>query len=261
MRVATGLAHPSSGAVLFGGQPAGRVRARLAAVFDDAPVYPLLTGGRTCTCSRAGAPPRTRLRPGRCWTSWIWSRCCRSGRDGLSFGQRKRLAVAAALLRRPSWLLLDEPSVGLDSGAWGAYRRAPCGGLRRRAPCIVVTGQDLKNLEELADEIVVIRDGAAVFAGTRADLQRPPPALRPGAHPGRRPAAGALPAGRGCWRRGPCPAWRSPAPAAPRARRCWPGSGPPRSPCSRWSCGRPRWRRASAGWGCMMTRTREEVAR
>ncbi|MBY6277504.1 ABC transporter ATP-binding protein [Symbiobacterium thermophilum] len=177
MRVATGLAHPSSGAVLFGGWPAGRVRTRLAAVFDDAPVYPLLTGAENLEVLSGGCPLRTA--PARALVDELDLGSLLPLRaDGLSFGQRKRLAVAAALLRRPSWLLLDEPSVGLDSGAWGAV----AGTLRRLAAegaCIVVTGQDLKNLEELADQIVVIRDGAAVFAGTRAELQRlHPPRVR-----------------------------------------------------------------------------------
>lgn len=177
MRVATGLAHPSSGAVRFGGLPAGRVRERLAAVFDDAPVYPLLSGEESLYLLSGGCSPRT-AEARALLGELAMEPLLRMRGDGFSFGQRKRLAVAAALLRRPSWLLLDEPSVGLDSGAWELVARA----LRRLAAegaVIVVTGQDLRNLEELADEIVVIRDGTAVFSGSRTDLQRRhPPSVR-----------------------------------------------------------------------------------
>ena len=183
MRVATGLARPSSGAVLFGGQPAAKFRRRLAAVFDDARSTRCSPPGRTSTCFRAGAP-RALGRPGRSCPELDLDPLLPVRADGLSFGQRKRLAVAAALLRRPAWLLLDEPSVGLDSEAWGRVSRA----LRRLAAegtGVLVTGQDLKNLEDLADEIVVIRDGAAAFAGTPGRPAPPPPTLRPGVHPGR----------------------------------------------------------------------------
>lgn len=177
MRVATGLARPSSGAVLFGGQPAAKFRRRLAAVFDDAPVYPLLTAGENLYLLSGGCSPRTR-EAGAILSELDLDPLLPVRADGLSFGQRKRLAVAAALLRRPAWLLLDEPSVGLDSEAWGRVSRA----LRRLAAegtGVLVTGQDLKNLEDLADEIVVIRDGAAAFAGTLADLRRRhPPCVR-----------------------------------------------------------------------------------
>jgi len=177
MRVATGLANPSSGAVRFGGLPVGRVRERLAAVFDDAPVYPQLSGAENLHLLSGGHSP---------WTASARALAAeldlepllRVRADGFSFGQRKRLAVAAALLRRPSWLLLDEPSVGLDSRAWGLVSRA-LRSLAAEGAAIVVTGQDLKNLEDLADEIVVIRDGAAIFAGSLAELQRSqPPRVR-----------------------------------------------------------------------------------
>lgn len=174
MRLATGLAHPTSGAVRFGGRPAALVRPRIAAVFDDAPVYPLLTGAENLYLLSGGCSPRTAA--ARAVIAGLELEPLLPARaGGFSLGQRKRLAVAAALLRRPSWLLLDEPSVGLDSGAWGLVSRA----LRRLAAAgatIVVTGQDLKHLEELADGVVVIRDGAATFAGSLEELrQRHPP--------------------------------------------------------------------------------------
>ena len=173
MRLATGLAHPTSGAVRLGGKPAGLVRPRLAAVFDDAPVYPLLTGEENLYLLSGGRSPRTA--EARAVIAGLDLEPLLPGRsDGFSFGQRKRLAVAAALLRRPTWLLLDGPSVGLDSGAWGLVSRA----LRKLAAegaTIVVTGQDLKHLEELADGIVVIRDGAATFAGSLEQLRQSHP--------------------------------------------------------------------------------------
>lgn len=177
MRVAAGLARPSSGTVRFGGAPVGQVRSQLAVVFDDAPVYPLLSGAENLHLLSGGRSPKA-AESRAILASLDLEQLLLARAGGYSFGQRKRLAVAAALLRRPTWLLLDEPSVGLDSGAWRlvaqALRKLAAGGATA-----VVTGQDLKNLEELADEIVVIRDGAAAYAGSLADLQRRhPPKVR-----------------------------------------------------------------------------------
>jgi len=89
---------------------------------------------------------------------------------GLSFGQRKRLAVAAALFRRPAWLLLDEPFAGLDPVAAGLVAQA-LGNLASDGAGIVVTGQDLRHVEDLVDEVVVIREGVVAFAGSLGELR------------------------------------------------------------------------------------------
>jgi energy-coupling factor transport system ATP-binding protein len=87
----------------------------------------------------------------------------------LSGGRRRRLAVAATEVTEPDWLLLDEPSAGLDRSS---LRRLLSTLAERRAAgrgAIVVT-HDPEDWLSLADSVVLIRDGRAIWSGSPAEL-------------------------------------------------------------------------------------------
>ena len=89
----------------------------------------------------------------------------------LSGGQQQRLALACAIVGRPELVFLDEPTAGMDAHArivvWELVDA-----LRRDGVTVVLTTHHLTEAEELADRIVIIDHGAAVAAGTPADLMR-----------------------------------------------------------------------------------------
>ena len=95
----------------------------------------------------------------------------------LSGGERRRVAIAAALLRRPRLLLLDEPLVGLDRNA----RRQVTGYLRQyvaelRIPVLWVS-HDLEEAGAVADHLLLLEAGTVVGSGPLlslcADLDTP----------------------------------------------------------------------------------------
>lgn len=85
----------------------------------------------------------------------------------LSGGQKRRLAVALALVGRPRVLLLDEPTTGLDVSAraalWDAIREYHAGG-----GTVLLTSHYLEEVQALAQRVVVV-DKGVIRADDRLD--------------------------------------------------------------------------------------------
>ena len=75
-----------------------------------------------------------------------------------SRGMKQRLAIARAILHRPSILLLDEPFTGLDASASAALHRLLCRFRQEGRTCILVTHRP-DEAEDLVDRLLVIERG------------------------------------------------------------------------------------------------------
>ncbi|MGI5145136.1 energy-coupling factor ABC transporter ATP-binding protein [Plantactinospora sp. CA-294935] len=84
----------------------------------------------------------------------------------LSFGQRRRVAVATVLAMRPEILVLDEPSSNLDPAA----RRELAGILRRLPVTLLMVTHDLPYALELCDRSVILDTGRIVADGATAEI-------------------------------------------------------------------------------------------
>jgi ABC-2 type transport system ATP-binding protein len=90
----------------------------------------------------------------------------------LSTGLKQRLALAKALLNDPDLLLLDEPTVGLDPDIAIRIRQAIAALRRDRGVTILLSTHDMREAEQLSDEIVFLRDGKIHARGTAAAIKR-----------------------------------------------------------------------------------------
>ncbi|GIL37323.1 ATP-binding cassette domain-containing protein [Phycicoccus sp. DTK01] len=94
-----------------------------------------------------------------------------------SGGMRRRLDLAMGLVGRPSVLVLDEPTTGLDPrsrrSTWDVVRELVAEGVT-----VLLTTQYLEEADQLADHVSLLDGGRVVADGTPAELKR----RVPGAH-------------------------------------------------------------------------------
>jgi ABC-2 type transport system ATP-binding protein len=83
---------------------------------------------------------------------------------------KQRLGVAAALLKDPELLILDEPTNGLDPGGM-AEMRDFIRSLGKGGRTVVLSSHLMGEVEQVADRVGVIRDGALVAEGTVEELR------------------------------------------------------------------------------------------
>ncbi len=87
----------------------------------------------------------------------------------LSGGMKRRLMIARALIHNPRFLILDEPTAGVDvelrRGMWEYLRT-----LTREGLTVLLTTHYLEEAEQLAKHVAIINKGQIVAQGTMAEI-------------------------------------------------------------------------------------------
>jgi len=86
-----------------------------------------------------------------------------------SLGMKQRLGIAAALLRDPDILILDEPMNGLDPAGIVEIRTL-LKGLAQQGKTVLVSSHLLAEVQAMADQVIIINKGRLVFEGDLALL-------------------------------------------------------------------------------------------
>ena len=175
LRMALGLIVPTEGTVeLFGRDPmrAGARALEGVAGFVEAPrFYPYLPARKNLELLAALDGGGARERIDEVLETVELSPRAGHRVGGFSHGMRQRLGIAAALLRRPRLLMLDEPATGLDPAGMRDMRDL----IRRLSGegiTVLLSSHQLPEVQELCDRVAIVDRGRVVYEGALSDLRR-----------------------------------------------------------------------------------------
>ncbi|MCU0431153.1 MAG: ABC transporter ATP-binding protein [Cytophagaceae bacterium] len=170
-----GLVEPDSGEVLYHGKrDMVALLKKLGTVPQDLALYPNLTVAenlRFFGCLHG-------LSKGDCqqemdhWLDKFDMSQLRNARiDHLSGGQKRKINLAAALLHKPEFLVLDEPTVGVDIHSRKRILEI-LQELNASGLTILYTSHYLEEAERLCHSILVMDEGSVVAHGSPEELAR-----------------------------------------------------------------------------------------
>jgi ABC-2 type transport system ATP-binding protein len=171
LRMLLGLVRPTSGDAAVLGAPPGSPEglARIGAMVEAPAFYPFLSGRdnlRVLARYAGVAEDRVEAVLGEVrlsdraddrWATY-------------SQGMKQRLGVAAALLKDPELLILDEPTNGLDPAGMAEMREF-IRALGKGGRTVVLSSHLMREIEQVSDRVGVIRDGSLVAEGTVDELR------------------------------------------------------------------------------------------
>ncbi len=171
VRLLLGLVLATAGEVELFGQPmpraAGVVLPRVGALIEGPGAYPHLSGSANLALVDAAAGPRRRRADRRRRIHEVLDQVALDPDDRrpvrtYSLGMRQRLGLAAALMRRPPLLVLDEPTNGLDPQGIRDIRELLVG-LNRTGTTIFLSSHLLAEIEQMSTRVGVLDRGRLVL--------------------------------------------------------------------------------------------------
>jgi ABC-type multidrug transport system ATPase subunit len=174
LRMLLGLIRPTSGTAVVAehrpGDPAGL--AQIGSLVEAPAFYPYLSGRENLRviATYAGVP-HSKVDPALEEVELL-----DRGKDKFgtySMGMKQRLGVAAALLKEPELLILDEPTNGLDPQGV-VEMRSLIRRLGTGSRTVLLSSHLLSEMEQVCDRVGIIRQGRLVREGTVDELRGEP---------------------------------------------------------------------------------------
>ena len=173
LRILMGMAHADAGSARVLGVPAGsshEIFRRVAFVPEVKDLYPFARAGEMIRLTRGFFPNWDHELERRLVDTFaipLRMKCPK-----LSKGTKARLALLLALCRRAELLVLDEPTDGLDPLAIEETLRLLVEQVGGRGITVFFATHQLSEVEQIADHVVMIKNGACVMEGELDDVKR-----------------------------------------------------------------------------------------
>ena len=173
IRLMLGLIHPTRGRALISGEDVQKDPAVLrgvGSIVEDPQFYNFMSGrdNLLSLIYTGGEKPTSRL-------DELLNRVGLSERasqlvSGYSKGMRQRLGLAAALLRDPELIILDEPTNGLDPKGMGDMRALIRELVEVDGKTVFISSHLLNEVEQVCDRVAIIHQGRIVQEGLVSEL-------------------------------------------------------------------------------------------
>ena len=171
LRMLLGLVRPTSGSARVLGAPPGSPAslARVGALIESPTFYPFLSGRDNLrVLARYSGTDESRIET----VLEEVDLAERAGDHfaGYSLGMKQRLGIAAALLKDPELLILDEPTNGMDPAGM-AEMRGFIRSLGQGRRTVLLSSHLMTEVEQVSDLVAVIRKGRLIREGTVDELR------------------------------------------------------------------------------------------
>ena len=171
LRMLLGLVRPTSGTATVLGERAGSpaALARTGSMIEGPAFYPYLSGRDNLrVVARLAGVSEDHIDPALAMVDLASRSSDRF--SAYSLGMKQRLGVAAALLKDPELVVLDEPTNGLDPAGMRDMR-ALVVKLGRQGRTVILSSHLMAEVQEICDRVAVITDGRVVAEATVEDLR------------------------------------------------------------------------------------------
>ena len=178
LRILLGLIRPDAGIVRVLSRPVtdgGRLNEDVAGFVEAPRFYPFLSGRRNLELLAAydhgrGAGDIDEVLERLDLTARADARV-----GGYSLGMHQRLGIAAALVRRPRLLVIDEPANGLDPAGIRDLRTL-LRDLADEGRTVLLSSHQMAEIEAVCDEVTILRSGTVAYGGSLRRLRESAPA-------------------------------------------------------------------------------------
>ncbi len=171
LRMLLGLVAPTAGTVSVLGRPPGdpAVLARVGSLVEGPAFYPYLSGRDNLRLvARYAGVPESRI--GGALRSVDLADRARDRFASYSMGMKQRLGVAAALLKEPELVILDEPTNGLDPAGMRDIRRL-VRAIGAGGRTVLLSSHLLGEVQQICDRVGIIDRGRMVAESTVDQLR------------------------------------------------------------------------------------------
>jgi urea transport system ATP-binding protein len=177
LKTIIGILTPKNGSIFFKNEnitsksPSSRARKGIGYVPQGREIFPKLTVYENLLLGLEASTEKKKRIPEEIYQYFpILKEFAKRNGGDLSGGQQQQLAIARALVANPSFLLLDEPTEGIQPNIVAEIQEVIRTIKKKSQTSIILVEQNLEFAKNVADYIYVIDHGTVVYEGYTKDI-------------------------------------------------------------------------------------------